>query len=209
MRNSHADDAAVVTESDSKDCENRPTTAHAVQHKRGPHSGKSLNIPAWGAEVLDRFWSKVARGSEDECWRWIGTLAVHGYGSFRVPGTRFSARSHRVAYEIANGPLPAGKLVMHLCDNPACVNPKHLAAGTQQENLQDYWRKKESSLVPIDDAAQGLGIEPKRLRGYIFRNSVRYGDPIGDATHVYDWSLKHLRTQLAAHRATAVSRSDG
>jgi hypothetical protein len=51
-------------------------------------------------------------------------------------------------------------------------------------------------LVPIDDAARMLGIEPKRLRGYMFRNKA--GDPIGDAEQVYGWSCKTLADRIAS-----------
>jgi hypothetical protein len=50
------------------------------------------------------------------------------------------------------------------------------------------------SLLPIHDAARMLGIEPKRLRGYMFRNKV--GDPIGDAEQVYGWSCAQLAERL-------------
>jgi hypothetical protein len=54
-------------------------------------------------------------------------------------------------------------------------------------------------LIPLDDAAARLGIEPKRLRGYLIRNGI--GDPIGGATPdgimVYAWSLESTRKRLA------------
>jgi hypothetical protein len=57
--------------------------------------------------------------------------------------------------------------------------------------------------MTIEEAAAELGIEPKRLRGYIFRNSVRLGDPIGDEFEVYRWSLESLRKRLAEQRSVA------
>jgi ribosome-binding protein aMBF1 (putative translation factor) len=54
-------------------------------------------------------------------------------------------------------------------------------------------------LLPIHDAARMLGIEPKRLRGYMFRNKV--GDPIGDAEQVYGWSLKTLADRISPIKA--------
>jgi hypothetical protein len=49
-------------------------------------------------------------------------------------------------------------------------------------------------LVPVDRMAEILGIEPKRLRGFMFRNKV--GDPIGDGQEVYGWSCKTLAERL-------------
>jgi hypothetical protein len=48
---------------------------------------------------------------------------------------------HVLAYEEVCGPIPKGKVVMHECDNPRCVNINHLRLGTQQENVQDCIRK--------------------------------------------------------------------
>ena len=45
--------------------------------------------------------------------------------------------AHREAYERAYGPIPDGLVVMHSCDTPLCVEPSHLRAGTQSENLHD------------------------------------------------------------------------
>lgn len=46
-------------------------------------------------------------------------------------------RAHRVAYEVAHAPIPAGMVVMHSCDNPPCVRLSHLSVGTVQANVTD------------------------------------------------------------------------
>jgi len=81
------------------------------------------------------FWNLVQRGGPDDCWPWAHTLFPNGYGYFR------RHLAHRVAYELANGPIPAGLLVCHACDNPPCCNPAHLWLGTQSDNAQDRNRK--------------------------------------------------------------------
>ncbi|WP_435992485.1 HNH endonuclease signature motif containing protein [Brevundimonas sp. LjRoot202] len=53
-----------------------------------------------------------------------------------MPG-RKKVTAHRVAYECEHGPLPVGMCVLHKCDTPACINPQHLVAGTQSENMLD------------------------------------------------------------------------
>lgn len=84
-----------------------------------------------------RFWSKVKKG---ECWEWQAARTPLGYGVFGVTPTDTRA-AHRYAYEITNGPIPDGMVVMHSCDNPPCVRPSHLSVGTQTDNMGDAARK--------------------------------------------------------------------
>lgn len=91
-----------------------------------------------------RFWAKVRRARVNECWEWTGTKNAKGYGIFRLHQTRCSA-AHRVAYEIATGPIPSGMLVLHRCDNPSCCNPAHLFIGTHIENMADMTAKKRNA----------------------------------------------------------------
>jgi hypothetical protein len=89
---------------------------------------------------MKRFWSKVKQGEPNECWLWqASTAAGTGYGKFRIGESIVGA--HRFAYQLAKGPIPAGLHVMHSCDTPACVNPRHLSVGTAQDNFDDMERK--------------------------------------------------------------------
>lgn len=87
----------------------------------------------------DRFWSKVDKSGE--CWLWTAGRHRAGYGAFsvgsRLTGGRRDTYAHRVAYELAFGPIPNGLLVRHTCDTPACVRPEHLLVGTQADNMHD------------------------------------------------------------------------
>lgn len=91
-----------------------------------------------------RFWSKVDRISDEACWPWRGsTVPPWGYGKLTIRG--HGQRAHRVSYELAYGPIPKGLFVCHKCDNPGCVNPKHLFLGTHSDNMRDCVRKGRHS----------------------------------------------------------------
>jgi hypothetical protein len=100
-----------------------------------------------------RFWKKVKRSGDNECWIWTstrmkragkryrnGTGVFHDYGIITQKGKRLLA--HRVSFFLHHGRWPStGMVVMHTCDNPPCVNPAHLVEGTQEDNSQDANRK--------------------------------------------------------------------
>lgn len=69
----------------------------------------------------------------DGCWEWLGNKTLDGYGRLQVGGSR--RRAHRIAYELARGPIPPGLVLDHLCRNRSCVNPEHLEPVTDRENI--------------------------------------------------------------------------
>ena len=77
------------------------------------------------------------------CLIWIGHRDRRGYGRIRLNGKW--RRAHRVYYELLNGPIPSGAILLHSCDTPACINPAHLAVGTQLSNVQDMLRKRRAN----------------------------------------------------------------
>lgn len=86
------------------------------------------------SRTVDRFLKRVRR--TDGCWFWIGGIRKDfGYGRTWYLGRTRGA--HVVSYIIHKGPVPDGLFVLHQCDNPICVNPDHLYAGFQRENIRD------------------------------------------------------------------------
>lgn len=89
------------------------------------------------------------------CWPWRGPMNAQGYGQIRVGeiGRLTSVGVHRVAYYLATGFWETGnrgRVVRHLCHNPACCNPLHLLVGTRLDNAWDsYMAKAGVDLVAI------------------------------------------------------------
>ena len=93
-----------------------------------------LPMPDIPMSVLRRFWSKVDRRSDSECWNWLGVVNNQGYGSIWINNQSY--RVHRIAYYIYYKKDPNTFLICHSCNNKSCVNPKHLSLGTHSDNNQ-------------------------------------------------------------------------
>lgn len=79
--------------------------------------------------------------SDSGCWEWQGATKNFGYGYItigsRKDGSRKTITTHRAMYIATHGEIPNGLWVLHHCDNPKCINPEHLYAGTREDNTRD------------------------------------------------------------------------
>lgn len=134
---------------------------------------------AVAAELLrpgmeESFWAKVARRGPDECWDWLAGKESKGYGMFyvRVEGKGMNIKAHRIAWFYANGDIPPGHgyhgtCILHACDRPPCVNPRHLTSGTHAENVADRIAKGRSAdrrgeKHPMSKLTEGEAVEIRR-----------------------------------------------
>jgi hypothetical protein len=102
----------------------------------------------------DRFWTKVlVHTDNNKCYAWIGSLNKDGYGNFWADGK--IEKAHRYSFFLNNGFYPA--VVRHTCDNPCCVNPKHLLAGNHADNMNDASERGRIRCQKITHCPKGHG----------------------------------------------------
>lgn len=102
---------------------------------RATPTGIANLTPIQLLDLKRRFWKKVDRRSEDECWEWKAGCFYDNYGRFKI-GSK-NCKAHRVAYELTYGTAKNYLKILHGCDNKKCCNPKHLTENTQLQNIYD------------------------------------------------------------------------
>jgi hypothetical protein len=118
--------------------------------------------------LSDRLWAKVNK--TDTCWLWTGAKIHHGYGKIGIDKER-TELVHRVSYELLVGPIPDGLVIDHLCRVTACVNPAHLEAVTQAENVRRG--RSGDHLVARTHCPQGHPYDEVNTRIYRGRRNCR------------------------------------
>lgn len=138
------------------------------------------------ASAILRFWDRVEKTKS--CWNFKGA-SIRGYRQLHVNGR--ATYAHRYSYEIHNGPIPEGHEVMHICDNPGCVNPSHLRIGTERQNMEDMCLKGRTAAklcfedvrrirdlvvmgVPQSEIAKHFGVSCTSVSNVVTGNSFGY-----------------------------------
>jgi hypothetical protein len=149
----------------------------------------------------ERFWEKVDKDTGPvhpalgRCWVWTGGTFRFGYGAFSL--NRLTTKAHRFSWKLHNGPLADDVLVRHLCNNPPCVNPAHLAPGDFADNTADMMQAGRCSVVTIPYAtvlavreryrpgvvgyktiAREFGLHPVIVKRFIKRERRRHVEPM-------------------------------
>lgn len=116
--------------------------------------------------LLRNFWERVDKGPHPQgCWHWIGNVATNGYGRFSAGSRKKVFSAHRFSYFIHFYDPGVTLLVTHECDNPICVNPKHLTLGLDQKNADDRVKRRRSATGSRHPSRLYPGIYAGELNG--------------------------------------------
>lgn len=145
--------------------------------ERNPNTGQTQKRYRQKGTIEERFWARTIK--TETCWLWDGQKNESGYGLFKLNWK--VVRAHRLAYELTNGPIPGGLVVLHSCDVRACINPAHLSLGTRPDNLRDAQRKGRLVYHPAKIASSREG------RSAVMKERAARGDAHGSKTHPERW----------------------
>lgn len=195
------------------------TSAATVSAVGRSNNSHTLTMQAAELRVSDispsdklRFFKNVQKTSS--CWLWNGARQPQGYGVFHIQGRL--VRTHRVAWAIEFGDIPAGLFILHQCDNPPCCNPAHLFLGTCKDNAVDMARKGRGGAQQHPETlsrgdSHYARREPHRLaRG---KNHGRYTQPENSArgeriaqSKLTEKQVKEIREKLRSGKRGIVRR---
>lgn len=143
---------------------------------------------------VQRFWRKVNKTAT--CWLWTGSTLPFGHGTLGFEGNHWLA--HRLSWHLHFGPIPIGKKVLHDCDVPACINPKHLYIGTDQDNAND--KVDRGRQQKGDDVWNHALTEPETIVIIqLLKSGMIRGHMVACANRIAAQYLVHVQTIWAIH----------
>lgn len=128
--------------------------------------------------------------NENGCWIFTGADKSRGYKEYKAQKKRYLA--HRYSYIIHKGEIPKGLFILHTCDNPACVNPEHLEAGTQSKNIKDMFIRKRRNVKADNSPRHKItSIIAKKIKElYSFENYTQSN--LGKMFNLDQSSISHI-----------------
>ena len=128
---------------------------HRRQQKAGEEI-RPLQLQFHGLTEYARFFKRIVIGKLDDCWPWTGSVMKIGWHGQWRNGEGGIEPTHRAAWRIMKGDIPAGSCVLHRCDNPICCNPSHLFLGSHSDNFKDMWSKGRARPGKLKGEAHGM-----------------------------------------------------
>ena len=162
--------------------------------------------------VLARFAAKVGPADENGCLPWLATKQ-YGYGRLMMGSVREGSTlrprpilAHRIAYAIANGPIPDGALVDHICHNRACVNAEHLRLADHSMNGTNRSGPSSTSSTGIRgvfwNPRRGKWFAQPQINGRLYWLGC-YTDPREAEAVVIAWRREHMPYSVLDQQVSA------
>lgn len=123
--------------------------------------------------TVARYWAKVHRRGEDECWFWIGAISDSGHGKIKPRGSRRTVTAHRLGWAIHYGAaaLRDGTVTRHTCDETSCQNRRHWLTGERAQNIADYTARRLLAGHALADTRGAAG------RAMAIRDAILAAEP--------------------------------
>ncbi|QMP84155.1 HNH endonuclease [Streptomyces phage Coruscant] len=151
---------------------------------------------------INRFWSKVNKTSG--CWNWKGSVSG-SYGRFRLGSNMLYA--HRLSFILNGGTIGDDQMICHTCDNTKCVNPAHLYAGSQKDNMQDKANRDRGTSLFTNSQVEIMrtrAANGEELADIAKDLSVPYGQEFINA--VTGKTFKHLKVKPVSNTTRKVRK---
>jgi hypothetical protein len=146
-----------------------------------------------------RFWAKVQRLGDNDCWIWIGQQDKDMYGKFQLHenGKQIHLRAHQYSWQLYTGrPIPKGLKVCHHCDHPYCVNPLHLFIGTTLDNNRDAVEKGRNPHGETNGQSKLTDEQVKEIRELYKTGTVSYAQ----LSHLFGVSVSVIGSIIRRER---------